>query len=503
MLDRCEGPRLEAQNRFTPRVASVSTLLLLLTMASFLAACSGAQDEEHALLRFGYGPDAYSRERIRELGPRPYLEEQLYPESIPDDDFDAMMAAYAWRNMDYRTLEQTYCWEDCPAGTPWDLQTDLRKAKIQRAIYSRRQLEAVLTDFWFNHFNVYAPSGVRWTGIVPYERDAIRAHVFGKFEDMLVAVATSPSMMEYLDNTLSTQWGINENYGRELLELHTMGVDGGYTQEDIIEVARAFTGWQVSDEWDENATESGFFFNEEDHDPGSKSILGGDLVIPPGGEMQDGFDVLHHLALRPETADFLTRKLAERFIGGEPHELTLNYLSNVYLETGGDLREVTRAMFQTAEFWFMTHRRTKVKRPLMLVASTARALGATGPDLPLTLTWYLNDLGEDLYAYPLPTGYPDDSSYWMNTGNLLSSINVGYASVRGWSGYQYSWDIAFEDVDQAADAVIRRMLLNGASDHTRTKLVELGEALPAWTEGDRMIDEMGAALVASPEFLMH
>ncbi len=315
---------------------------------------------------------------------------------------------------------------------------DLIESKLCRAVYSDRQLEEVLTDFWFNHFNVYLNKGPLRQLTTTYERDAIRPHVLGKFGGLLRATAQHPAMLYYLDNWLSADpkavekirarrpnalrniRGLNENYGRELLELHTLGVDGGYTQEDVIAVARCFTGWSVHD----LRHGGGFEFHARLHDREEKQVLG--YRISPGGGIEDGMKVLDILARHPSTARFVSTKLAQRFVADHPPESLIETMAWTFQKTGGDLREVMRAMLASREFFSVGAWRGKVKSPLELVVSSVRALGAR-VEFATGLAEQIEQMGEPLYRKEEPTGYSNSSDAWMSSATLVARLNFAFA----------------------------------------------------------------------------
>jgi uncharacterized protein (DUF1800 family) len=310
---------------------------------------------------------------------------------------------------------------------------DLMEAKLLRAVYSNRQLEQVLADFWYNHFNVFLEKGADRFMVTAYERDAIRPHVLGKFEDLLRATARSPAMLFYLDNWESAapqspaaqrrKLGLNENYGRELLELHTLGVDGGYTQKDVTEVARCFTGWTIQ----QPQRVAEFEFNPRMHDQGEKTVLG--MRIPAGGGIGDGFKVLHLLAHHPSTARFISRQLAMRFVADDPPATLVNRMAATFLKKDGDLRAVLKTMFDAPEFWSRDAYRSKMKSPLEMVASSLRALDAD-VDFTFGLNNQLKQLGEPLYRKLEPTGYSNSGQEWLNSAGLLARMNFGVALVN-------------------------------------------------------------------------
>jgi uncharacterized protein (DUF1800 family) len=321
------------------------------------------------------------------------------------------------------------------------LPYDLNEAKLYRAIYSNRQLEEQMADFWFNHFNVYIDKGADRILTSTYERDAIRPHVFGKFRDLLEATAQSPAMLFYLDNWQSVSpelgqrdinqraklrakakqaRGLNENYARELMELHTLGVDGGYTQHDIIEVARCFTGWTIS-----QPNRGGeFIYNDRVHDKGEKNVLG--VRIPAGGGRADAEKVLDILARHPSTARFISTKLARKFVADDPPPALIDRMAKTFHDTDGDIRAVMSTMFDSKEFFSEGAFQAKVKTPLELVVSAIRASDAE-VDFAIPLSMQIAQLGEPLYRKIEPTGYSGANSEWVNSAALLARMNFALA----------------------------------------------------------------------------
>ena len=329
---------------------TLASCLLIVSLFGAGAECTGvattdppAPDQvEHVLSRIGYGPDAWSRRRIEWLGVHDYVEEQLHPETIDDAAFQARIAGLAAPRLSWPELQDSYCFGRsevwCPLGDRTIARNELAYAKILRSIYSRRQLEAALVDFWFDHFNVNATEGSLRISAIPHERDAIRPHVLGRFEDLLVATARSPAMLEYLDNGRNYRDGYvtgrgilgrNENYARELMELHTLGVDGGYDQVDVIEVSRALTGWLLVPRFKPDGgmgpehylwawSKYRFFeFDLSAHDGGPKDVMGS-LHLGADGGVEDGLAVLSFLANHPKTAERISRLLVQRFVSETP-----------------------------------------------------------------------------------------------------------------------------------------------------------------------------------------
>jgi uncharacterized protein (DUF1800 family) len=333
---------------------------------------------------------------------------------------------------------------------------ELMQAKLVRAIYSERQLDEVMTDFWINHFNVFINKGADRYLLTSYEREAIRPHALGKFEDLLVATAKSPAMMFYLDNWLSVgpdsevalgitpqgrgyarrpnnaprqkrknkpASGLNENYGRELMELHTLSVNGGYAQKDVTEVAKVFTGWTL----DQPKKGGDFRFEPRMHEPGDKIVLG--HRIKQNGE-KEGLEVLHLLARNPKTAHFISQKLAMRFVSDDPPPALVDRMTQTFLKKDGDIREVLRTLFKSPEFWSPEAYRAKVKTPLEFVVSSARATGADVNDAR-ALVGTLKNMGMMPYGMMPPTGYSMKADTWVNSSALLARMNFALGLAAG------------------------------------------------------------------------
>ena len=354
--------------------------------------------------------------------------------SIPEDKRDAVVIAMppALRNQLMPAAEPALRRRMVLANAPGQVvANDLMEAKLYRAIYSNRQLQEELADFWFNHFNVYLDKGADRFLAPTYEREAIRPRVLGRFRDLLEATATSPAMLFYLDNWQSVApeqvrrpngkrptRGLNENYARELMELHTLGVDGGYSQKDIVEVARCFTGWTIR----QPAQGGSFMFDERVHDKGEKVVLG--VTIPAGGGMQDGEKVLDILAAHPSTARFISRKLAQRFVADDPPPALIEHMAKTFRETGGDIRAVMSAMIGSKEFLSQGAFHAKVKTPFETIVSAVRATGAQ-VDYAMPLANQIAQLGQPLYRKLEPTGYSSANAEWVNSAALLARMNFG------------------------------------------------------------------------------
>ena len=407
-------------------------------------------------------PEEKEQARLREEQIHADLEIQQLPSLPPDQRFkkilgmstEAQLAvADSLRGGKFPELlegmapkqKETVLAMNNPGGV---ITNELVQAKLLRAIYSQRQFEEVMTDFWFNHFNVFVDKGLDRLMLTSYERDVIRPHALGKFEDLLVATAKSPAMLFYLDNWLSVgpdsakalgipahpgpyarprpgkrTSGLNENYGRELLELHTLSVNGGYSQRDVTEVAKVFTGWTI-----ENLAQGGGFkFDPRMHEPGPKFVLG--HRIKPKGE-GEGMEVLHRLARSPQTAHFVSLKLAQRFVSDDPPQALVDRMAKTFLKKKGDIREVLNTLFHSPEFWDDQTYRAKVKTPLEFVTSAVRATGAEIDDAQ-PLVGQLNRMGMPLYGAQPPTGYSMKAETWVSSSALLNRMNFALALTSG------------------------------------------------------------------------
>jgi uncharacterized protein (DUF1800 family) len=373
---------------------------------------------------------------------------------------------------------------------------DLSEGKIYRAIYSNRQLQEVLTDFWYNHFNVYLDKGADRYLVPSYEREAIRPHVLGNFRDLLEATAKSPAMLFYLDNWQSVApgqnqrmrkqgtRGLNENYGRELLELHTLGVDGGYTQKDIIEVARCFTGWTIRNP----RQGGGFQYNDRVHDKGQKVVLG--VIIPAGGGQQDGEKVLDILAHHPSTARFISKELAMRFVADSPPQALIDRMAASFTKSGGDQRAVMKTMLDSKEFWSAGAYRAKVKTPFEMIVSAVRALDAN-VEFAFPLANQIALLGQPLYRKQEPTGYSSANADWINSAALLARTNFALALAQNRiPGVQV--DAARFNTEPAA--VAKAVLFRDVSAATREALEK---ALGSKTKTPSLI---AGLVLGSPDF---
>lgn len=466
----------------------------------------------HVLNRTGFGPRPGDIERVKKIGIEKYIDQQLHPERIEDAAVEARLSGFESLRMtvaelndkypnpamvgrelglrpaqanaqpkpgepnptdaeardqqrEYRQKIQAY-YAERNLRPPALLLQELQSQKIIRAAYSERQLQEVMTDFWFNHFNIFWAKGAdKWT-TTDYEMNAIRPNTMGKFKDLVMATAKSPAMLFYLDNFQSSspdmrlpagrfnarrpqqierllrqqqnrtplteeqkarlaqlqsrKPGINENYARELMELHTLGVDGGYTQKDVQEVARCLTGWSI----ERPQRGSKFVFREVMHDNKEKLVLG--HKIPAGGGIRDGEMVIDILTRHPSTAKFISTKLVRKFVSDAPPASLVDRVAAVYTKTGGDIREMLKTILSSPEFFSVEAHRAKIKSPFELAVSAIRALGGDTNGSP-RLGQFIGKMGQPLYLYQPPTGYPDKAEQWVNTGALLERLNFGLA----------------------------------------------------------------------------
>jgi uncharacterized protein (DUF1800 family) len=483
--------------KFLTRSAAALVAVATLSAAGPGSAVPARPDDKtilHVLNRIGFGARPGDVDRVRQIGLAAYIDQQLHPDRIADSAVGERLAGFETLALSSRRIAEDYYLpaqmarrqaqlannkDAPPAGltpqeqlprTPEQMElarkqrtvlAELSEQKILRAAYSERQLEEVLADFWFNHFNVFAGKGPTQQYLTEYERDVIRPHVLGKFRDLLEATAKSPAMLFYLDNWQSVdpeagerlmaqraraqarfgfrpppalrnpnaakapqKRGLNENYGRELMELHTLGVDGGYTQQDVVNVARAFTGWTI----EQPRQGGGFRFEPRLHDDREKIVLG--HRIKAGGGESDGERVLDILASHPSTARFIATKLVRRFVSDTPPPALVDRAAARFRETDGDIREVVRTIITSPEFFAADAYRAKVKSPFEFIVSALRATGADVADA-LPLVQAARQLGMPLYMCQPPTGYADRADAWVNTGALLNRMNFALQLVSG------------------------------------------------------------------------
>jgi uncharacterized protein (DUF1800 family) len=491
------------------------------------------QQVKQVFNRLTFGPEPGELASVNAKDLDNWLVQQLEPQQIVDSRADSILSQFVAEQRTVRELADSFPSQDVfirelrkerslrPAD-PFTMSTDdsarlkglndrgnrlaqqIGAAKVARAVFSKRQVLEVMTDFWENHFSVYSGKMPTRFSLIEYDRDVIRPHALGKFRDLLGAVARSPEMLYYLDNWQSQadsmhmnldelhalmlaktsgdssrviagmrrrRQGINENYGRELLELHTLGVDGGYSQRDVIDVARAFTGWTINDP----RAGGSFVFRPSMHDAGEKHVLGHTLAAGRGQE--DGEEVLDILARQPATARFIATKLVRHFVSDAPPKPLVDRVAAVFLHSDGDIRQLIMTIATSSEFYSMANYRRKVKEPFELVVSTLRALDAD-PDTTGRSAQLSASLGQPIFGRLTPDGWPDNAEAWINTGSMLNRINFGATATTGripgvflrrWKPAATLLPMPFE---QQVDGVVESVLEGEASPETRQVLIE-------------------------------
>jgi len=460
----------------------------------------------HALNRLAYGPRPGEADRVATTGVMRWIDRQLDPAHIDDAALSARERQIGVLSYDRTALARIYyaaqrerrermrAGADSMGGQinpgPGQrlgrrLAGDLASLVVVRATLSERQLAEVMADFWANHFNVFFGKGADRFLLPEYIEHTIRPYALGRFADLLRGTAQSPAMLVYLDNWQSVAprsgtaralkpRGINENYARELLELHTLGVDGGYTQQDVIGVARIFTGWSI-----QRPQKGGAFrFYGRAHDRGEKIVMG--VRYPAGGGMDEGFRLLDWLAENPVTMRHVSHQLCARFVSDQPPDGCVDDAVAAWQRTHGDIREVLRAIFHGPDFWAAENVLAKVKSPLEFVVSAVRALGA-GPDTTARLAQVVARLGQPLYLHVAPDGYPEKQSDWVNSGALLNRMNAGIAlAAATLPGVTVNLDLAVPatpNLEQLLATVDDRVLGGAMTANTRRVILEQLHAL--------------------------
>lgn len=515
------GPNTSADPTRTPTAADVAS-----------REQTADQQVQHVLNRLAFGPRPGDAAAVRALGVDAWIARQLEPQRITDDATDRFVAQFATLGKSGEELIAQYPPPGAQlaqlarqrngqitAADSMKLREqgrqsyaflgEIASSRVARAVMSERQLNEVMVDFWENHFNVFAGKDRTRYFLPEYDAQAIRPHALGNFRELLGAVAKSPAMLYYLDNWQSVadsgrptlrqvpamprraaarraavvaqqrpqlaqlmqrRRGLNENYARELMELHTLGVDGGYTQQDVIEVARALTGWTLS----RGANGGAFLFRAEVHDAGAKRILGTEFAAGRGQE--EGEAVLDLLARHPATARFIATKLARRFVSDTPPAALVTRAAATFQRTNGDIREVMRTIVTSPEFFATATYRAKVKSPFELVTSTLRAMNAA-PDATPRTTQFVSRLGQPIFGHQAPNGYPETGDAWMNTGAILNRINFGLAAASGrvpgirLADWPAAKTLATLPREQQVDGVIRELLGGAVSTDTRQVLL--------------------------------
>ena len=436
-----------------------SVWLPVLMAAVFILLCGSAQastDAEalHVLNRLAFGPAPGDVQRVAAMGVDQYIQQQLHPDSIPlPDDLQQQLSSLDTLSLTPTELFLQYGPPQHPRGqqlTPQEIKAfnqqlqiialQAMQARLLRAIESPRQLQEVMVNFWFNHFNVFRGKGLDRLWIGSYERDAIRPYALGHFRDLLFATAKDPAMLFYLDNWLDTQpgtphakgrfQGINENYAREIMELHTLGVNGGYTQTDVTTLAHILTGWGLCPPRGRFAQPGGFCFDPLRHDFSDQVFLGQHLA---GGGEEEVEQALDMLALSPATAHHLSYELAQYFVADDPPPALVDRLTQKWLQSRGDIAAVLDTLFHSPEFWSAKSTGNKFKTPYEYVISMVRATGDTVTNVK-PLLGMMNQLGMPLYGYLTPDGYKNTQSAWLNPDAMMMRLSfataLGHGNVR-------------------------------------------------------------------------
>jgi uncharacterized protein (DUF1800 family) len=515
----------------------------------------------HFLSRTTFGPLPAEVERVKQAGIASFLDEQLHPERIDDSAVEKRLAALPTLAMTPAELMEDFpapkqqakaqalraMREDInsnpPASPPGQAMADdrprtilmeLAREQFWRAAYSDRQLQEVMVHFWMNHFNIFAAKGVeRWL-LTSFEQEAIRPHALGSFQDLLIATAKSPAMLFYLDNWLSVspdapaagpgmggargpfalgganpvaqparppaqveRRGLNENYARELMELHTLGVDGGYTQHDVHEVARCFTGWTI----DRPRQGGGFLFRPRLHDDGEKVVLG--RTIRAHGGIEDGMAVLELLAAHPSTAHFISLKLCRHLVADTPPASVVVRTATTYTATHGDICAVLNSILTSPEFNSQAAFRAKVKSPFELVVSAVRTAGGESDGGP-PLLGSIARMGQPAFLYQAPSGFPERASSWINSGTLLARMNFAMAlaanRIRGTQVDLQTLAGPADDPRIILEHLEQRALGGYVSRETHAAVLESLDGLNGVAATAPQATAIAALLLGSPEF---
>jgi uncharacterized protein (DUF1800 family) len=478
-----------------------------------LAADLGAAT--HLLNRITFGPRPGQAAQVAAIGLDAYLEQQLNPQQIDDSALEQRLQAFQTLGLDPSELLVQFAPRQGAAGGkfqsgPPRVVAELETASLLRAVASERQLLEVMVDFWSNHLNVYIGKTLARLFKTVDDREVIRPHALGTFRDLLLASARSPAMLVYLDNAENTRpgarlgrGGLNENYARELLELHTVGVDAGYSQDDIIAVARTHTGWTIRRPRGADAPGT-FVFEPRLHDDGQKTIAFLGLTLPAGGDMREGEMLLARLAEHPKTAERLARKLVTAFVGDTPPEELVSQAAKAYLDSGTDIRATLRAILASAAFHASAGQ--KIKLPLRMLVSAVRALDVRMADQGqlglLALVKQLRALGQPFFGWPAPNGYPQAGAAWINSSGMLARWNTALLLAAGQvRGVRPALEALGPAGAQSAEAIVdalgSALLAPGAlgadARQALIECVQAGLALP----------ELAGLILASPAFQLH
>jgi uncharacterized protein (DUF1800 family) len=486
--------------RFAGFVAIVCLLVGVPAMS--MAGAEAASDRQiiHVLNRLALGPTLEDFRNVKAIGIERYIAEQLDPDSIPEPvELRSRLEPLETLRLDPVQLRQIYGplrtlrgfkpnpeLERAQRERVQVILRDGSEARILRALLSRRQLHEVMVNFWFNHFNVFFGKGLDDVWIGNYEERAIRPFALGRFRDLLFATTKHPAMLVYLDNTLSTapgsrgargnQRGLNENFAREVMELHTLGANGGYTQEDVITLARVLTGWSINPPDARVYPEYAAVFEGARHDYSAKVFLGHQLLSRGKAEGEEALDIL---ARSPATARHISFELAQYFVADEPSPALVDRLAERFLETGGDIREVLKTLFASPEFWDSYGR--KYKTPYEFVISAVRASGLPVSNVRPLLTT-MDQLGMPLYGCLTPDGYQDTEVAWLSPDATTRRIGFATAFARG--------ALPITSIPHPVDAAHLEAIFAGTmTDTTRDAIAQSPEGLHA------------AMILGSPDFM--
>lgn len=446
----------------------------------------------HTLKRITFGPTLEMIEKAKRIGIDAFIEEQLFPELIPDDATDKLMEQFGTFNM---TPAERFQLDQKALPVQ-----ELIAATILRQRHSERQLFETMVDFWGNHFSIFI--GKQGCRILKTDDDlkAIRPNALGKFRDLLYASAHSPAMLVYLDQADSRGEAPNENYARELMELHTIGVESGYSHHDVEEVARALTGWTVVGPRNRNKELGAYYFNPDIHDNGEKHVLG--MMIQPGGE-DEGMMILDMLASHPSTAQFISRKLVTRFVSDSPSPEAVNSLAQVFTESDGDIRQLLRALFQSDSFRSSVGQ--KFKKPLDFFVSALRLTNATitlNTRNGRRLQEHLRLLGQIPFTWQPPDGFPDKQDYWATSSSMLERWNFGLLLTSNQiRGVEVDLNKLTSDAGSAEDVVdvlSLQFLGELLPDNARLILVDFASS----GNLDENISSIAGLILGSPHFQM-
>ena len=516
----------------------------------------------HALNRLAFGPRPGDVDRIMKDGVNRWIDQQLHPERIADRALDTRLAGMSTLELsnadlltrfyvpvvearkeakeeagkdggtvDKKEARREYMKDVPPEQRPQRVMEELQSQRLLRAAQSERQLNEVMVDFWMNHFNVFAGKGIDRFLLTSYERDAVRPHIWGHFEDLLMATAKSPAMLFYLDNARSVaapenrpgqtqrfgrgrffagrmqeqnpnRGGLNENYAREIMELHTLGVDGGYSQKDVTELARVLTGWSITSKRD-GGEGAAFVFRPRLHDAGAKNVLG--VRFAPGGGIEEGERMIHILAHHPATAHHIAYQLCQRLVADDPPSVLVDRVARTFLTSDGDLRLTVKAVIDSPEFWAPAAYRAKVKSPFEYVISAVRAVDAR-IDNPLPIARALQQIGEPLYGAQPPTGYSDKADVWVNTGALMNRLNFALSLATNKLPGVHD-DVAdlvtaadSDKADRSVDALARALVGGELTAETRNTIASrlTDKGTPAWDNAQ--LPTVAGLILGSPEF---